>query len=101
MGRKIFYVEHIEMFENSELLWHYSDSPEEREKMWALSDKLRSLIDNPNVGLTDIQRECILWYLDGLTFTEMGNRLNVSHTWAKSHVSKGIEKIKSFIKNQE
>lgn len=89
------------MFENSDLLWHYNDSPEEKEKLWALSDKLRSLIDNPNVGLTDVQRECIMWYLDGLTFTEMAIKLDISHTWAKSHFTKGIEKIKSFVKNQE
>lgn len=101
MGRKIIYVEHIETFENSELLWHNKDSQEDREKMWALSDKLRELIDNPNVGLSDVQRQCIMWFLDGMTFTEMGNKLNVSHTWARGHFDKGVKKIKSFIKNQE
>ena len=101
MGRKIFYVEHIEVFEDSDLLWSNKDSPEDKEKFWALSDKLRELIENPNVGLTDVQKQCIMWFLDGLSFTEMANNLGISHTWARGHFTKGVKKLKSFVKNQE
>lgn len=101
MGRKIFYVENIDAFEDIRILWHDDSDYENREKMWALSDKLRALIEDHNVGLSDKQKQCIMWYIDGLTFTEMGNRLNISHTWARTHFVKGVKKIKSFLKNSE
>ena len=45
-----------------------------------------------------IDKQIIDWYLDGLTFREIGSLLNISHVAAYKKYNKIIEKIKKILK---
>jgi len=98
MPRRMLYVADVDqLYMISGAAWHREETDEEREHRWLVCDMVRRLIICSGVGLTGVQQEVLVLFLDGDSFVDIGDQMGMTDRGAKYHFDRAIDKIQVYL----